>query len=103
MNTLDAIYQRRAIKAFDPEHRLTTEEETKLLETRKFRFHCGCNLERILPILGGWQNRLDELFHGAAEITIQCPRCAASYRVARGQLESADPPPGAPARPEPPR
>lgn len=32
MNTFDAIYQRRAIKAFDPEHRLTEEEETKLLE-----------------------------------------------------------------------
>lgn len=32
MNTFDAIYQRRAIKAFDPEHRLTEVEETKLLE-----------------------------------------------------------------------
>lgn len=32
METFDAIYQRRAIKAFDPEHRLTEEEETKLLE-----------------------------------------------------------------------
>jgi len=32
MDTFDAIYQRRAIKAFDPEHRLTGEEETKLLE-----------------------------------------------------------------------
>jgi len=32
MNTLDAIYQRRSIKQFDPEHRLTDEEEKKLLE-----------------------------------------------------------------------
>ncbi|MFT5125363.1 MAG: nitroreductase [Kiritimatiellia bacterium] len=32
MNTFDAIYQRRAVKAFDPEHRLTAEEETKLLD-----------------------------------------------------------------------
>jgi nitroreductase len=32
MNTFDAIYQRRSIKAFDPEHRFTAEEETKLLE-----------------------------------------------------------------------
>ncbi|MBD3220329.1 nitroreductase family protein [bacterium] len=32
MNTFDAIYARRAVKAFDPEHRLTPEEETKLLE-----------------------------------------------------------------------
>ncbi len=32
MDVFDAIYQRRAVKAFDPEHRLTAEEETKLLE-----------------------------------------------------------------------
>jgi nitroreductase len=32
METFDAILNRRAIKAFDPEHRLTTEEERKLLE-----------------------------------------------------------------------
>ncbi len=32
MDTFDAIYQRRAIKQFDPDHRLTKEEETKLLE-----------------------------------------------------------------------
>lgn len=32
MDTFDAIYQRRAIKHFDPAHRLTRAEETKLLE-----------------------------------------------------------------------
>jgi nitroreductase len=32
MNTFDAIYQRRAVKGFDPDHRLTSEEERKLLE-----------------------------------------------------------------------
>ena len=32
MDTFDAIYQRRSIKHFDPEHRLTPDEETKLLE-----------------------------------------------------------------------
>jgi len=32
MNTMDAIYQRRSIKAFDPEHRISEEEERKLLE-----------------------------------------------------------------------
>ena len=31
MDTFDAIYQRRAIKSFDPDHRLTKEEEAKLL------------------------------------------------------------------------
>jgi len=32
MNTFDAIYARRAVKAFDPEHRFTADEERKLLE-----------------------------------------------------------------------
>lgn len=32
MNTIDSIYQRRAVKHFDPNHRLTPDEETKLLE-----------------------------------------------------------------------
>lgn len=32
MNTLEAIYTRRAIKQYDPDHRLTQEEEQKLFE-----------------------------------------------------------------------
>ncbi len=32
MDTFDAIYQRRAIKHYDAQHKLTAEEETKLLE-----------------------------------------------------------------------
>ena len=32
MDTIDAIYQRRAIKQYDPQHKLTLEEETKILE-----------------------------------------------------------------------
>lgn len=32
MNTMEAIYQRRAIKHFDPNHKMTKEEETKLME-----------------------------------------------------------------------
>lgn len=32
MDVFDAIYTRRSVKQFDPEHRLTAEEEAKLLE-----------------------------------------------------------------------
>ncbi len=32
MNTLDAIYQRRSVKGYDPNHQITAEEEQKLLE-----------------------------------------------------------------------
>lgn len=67
---------------------IPAKEETKLLETRRFRFHCGCDLARILPILGNWRDRPDDLFQGEDQITIQCPRCAARYQVTRGQLEN---------------
>lgn len=64
------------------EHR----EETKLLETRRFRFHCGCTLERILPALGAWRDKPEELFDGGDQIQIQCPRCAAKYMVTRDMI-----------------
>ncbi len=32
MDIFDAIYQRRAVKHFDPDHRLTADEERRLLE-----------------------------------------------------------------------
>jgi len=65
---------------------IESEEETSLMETRRFRFHCGCNLERILPILGSWRDRPDDLFQDSDVITVQCPRCAANYLITRGML-----------------
>ena len=66
--------------------KITETEETTLLETRHFRFFCGCTLDKILPILGGWRERLDELFDDADFISIQCPRCAAKYHVTRDMI-----------------
>lgn len=70
----------------DAVSRIDEAEETRLLETRRFRFHCDCTLDKILPVLGGWRERLDELFEDADVIRIQCPRCAASYRVSRDMI-----------------
>ncbi|WP_226895436.1 Hsp33 family molecular chaperone HslO [Luteolibacter marinus] len=66
--------------------RIEDTEETSLLETRRFHFHCGCDLGKILPILGSWRDRPDELFDGADYITVQCPRCAARYEVTRDMI-----------------
>lgn len=64
-------------------------EETTLLEKRRFRFHCGCSLERIYPAIAPLAAQgLDELFLGEQVITIQCPRCAARWRVSREQMEA---------------
>ncbi len=61
-------------------------EELSPLESRQFRFHCGCTLDKILPILGGWRDRPDELFEDSDHIIIQCPRCAAKYTVTRDMI-----------------
>lgn len=65
---------------------ITHSEETKILETRRLRFHCGCNVERVLPALSAYKKRLDELFGNRKSIRIQCPRCAAYYEITRDML-----------------
>ena len=65
---------------------ITETEQTKVLETRQFRFECGCSVERILPSLSSWKDRKDELFQGDDAIKINCPRCGASYEVKRDDL-----------------
>lgn len=70
-----------AVAALDQNEQLST------LETRRFRFHCGCTIHQILPILGSWKDKPEELFAGNDAITVQCPRCAANYSVTRDMLE----------------
>ena len=65
---------------------ITEVEQTKMLETRKFYFNCGCSKERILPTLASWRSRLDELFLDDQEITVNCPRCGSHYHVSRDDL-----------------
>lgn len=43
-------------------------------------------MEKILPIIGNWKDRLGELFEDADFIKIQCPRCAAKYKVTRDMI-----------------
>ena len=76
-------------EALTPEmaSKILEDEETKLLETRKFEFRCGCSIERILPTLNAWKEKPDELFQGSDEIKVKCPRCGASYVVTRKMLE----------------
>jgi molecular chaperone Hsp33 len=61
-------------------------EEVKLLEVRRLRFFCGCDLGKILPLLSTWKNRLEVLFGDQQEINVQCPRCAAVYPVTRSMV-----------------
>lgn len=67
-----------------------TSEELSALETRGFHFHCGCTKERIIPALGVWRNKLNELFQGDPFVTVNCPRCGANFQITREDLVSAD-------------
>lgn len=58
-------------------------ENLSPLENRAFHYHCGCNVQRIMPALAVWRDKLDELFQGEEAVKVQCPRCAASYAITR--------------------
>jgi len=57
------------------------------LERRLFRWRCGCNEQKILEVLAPLMLKdPDALFGGDEEVQVNCPRCAARYRVARSAL-----------------
>ncbi len=66
--------------------RICDEEKTKTLETRKFRFSCGCSLNKILPTLSAWKDNADELFGNDDSLSIQCPRCGRRFSLTREDL-----------------
>lgn len=63
--------------------------ELSLLETRHYRFHCGCDQDRMLtmlvPIL---RQDPDSLFQGEETIRISCPRCGARHTITREAVEA---------------
>ncbi len=61
-------------------------EQTKLLESRKFRFFCGCNKKLILPALAAYKDNPEKLFQGEPSITAQCPRCGSSHIITKEDL-----------------
>lgn len=64
-------------------------EALSLLETRFYRFACGCDLDRILPTLATFTPELiDDLYQDDDVVTIQCPRCGARFPLGRDQLEA---------------
>ncbi|MFP4281984.1 MAG: Hsp33 family molecular chaperone HslO [Opitutales bacterium] len=68
---------------------LGADEEINLLETRAYRWWCGCSHGKILEVLlPVFQAQADELFAGDESIEVNCPRCAARYRVTREALEA---------------
>ncbi len=64
-------------------------ESLSLLETRSYRWSCGCDEKRILQLLGPSMRKDPEnLFEGEEVIRVGCPRCGARYAITRETLEA---------------
>lgn len=68
---------------------LDREEELVLLETRTYRWECGCTLEKLYAALLPHALRdMDAIFAGEEVLKATCPRCARRYFIDREQLEA---------------
>ncbi|MDF1658492.1 MAG: Hsp33 family molecular chaperone HslO [Verrucomicrobiales bacterium] len=68
---------------------LDERETLSLLETRSYRFECGCSQDKIFPILVGMtSDTIDSMFEGQEVIPTSCPRCGAKYAITREALEA---------------
>lgn len=74
--------------------RLDEEEELSLLETRQYRFDCGCSAERIYPIIATMpESAISGLFDEEENAVAGCPRCGANFKLTREGLEAFQNPP----------
>lgn len=54
------------------------------LETRVYRFCCGCTPGRVAQAIGpALRGQLDEIFGGEEHIRVSCPRCGTRHEMAR--------------------
>ncbi len=78
-------------KALTPERvqALDQEETLALMERRIYRWHCGCNQERMMEVLAPTMRQDPEaLFSSDPKIEIRCPRCGARHAITRESLEA---------------
>ncbi len=71
---------------------LDSTEQTKVLETRRFFFRCGCTLDKILPTIRAMQHDFADLLSEQGHIEVSCPRCGAVYNVTADMLTAPDQP-----------
>jgi len=69
--------------------RLDEKETLSLLERRIYRWHCGCNQQRMMEVLAPTMRAdPDGLFAGEPKVEIRCPRCGARHAITREALEA---------------
>lgn len=63
---------------------LVEESSRPPLETRTYRFFCGCSPVRVAEALApALRNDLDGIFGGDSHITVTCPRCGLRHELAK--------------------
>ena len=68
---------------------LDQNEELSLLETRRYRWECGCNQARMFAVLASIMKTDPEgLFGDDPVLRISCPRCGARHTITREALEA---------------
>ena len=68
---------------------LDEKEELSLLESRFYRWECGCTQERMMAVLASvMRSDPDGLFGDEPVVRISCPRCGARHKITREALEA---------------
>ncbi len=70
-------------------------EETKLLETRRFTFRCGCSAEKIAPVLRSMQKDFADELSEQGQLEVSCPRCGVKYTITGEMITGSDTAPDA--------
>lgn len=69
--------------------RLDQTETLALMERRIYRWHCGCNQQRMMEVLAPTMRQDPEaLFGDDPKLEIRCPRCGARHTVTREAMEA---------------
>ena len=70
---------------------LADDESHPPMETRAYRFFCGCSPRRVAgAIAPALRSDLDGIFGADTHITVTCPRCGTRHELARALFESGD-------------
>ncbi|MGH7958760.1 MAG: Hsp33 family molecular chaperone HslO [Opitutaceae bacterium] len=68
---------------------LDRHETLVLMEQRIYRWHCGCNQDRMMEVLTPTMKQDPEaLFGDDPKLEIRCPRCGARHTITREALEA---------------
>lgn len=68
---------------------LDATETVNSLEKRIFRWHCGCNLERMMEVLAPvFRDDPEGVFGSDTRIEMRCPRCGARHGITREAVEA---------------